>query len=150
MRAVIQRVTQASVSIDGKICGEISQGLLLLLGVYQTDTEQEAQLLARKAAELRIFEDAAGKMNLSLADINGGMLIVSNFTLCADASHGRRPSFIAAARPEQAKPLYEYFVGLIREKGITPVATGVFGAEMKVSLVNDGPITILLDTDELK
>ncbi|SDN29229.1 D-aminoacyl-tRNA deacylase [Acetanaerobacterium elongatum] len=150
MRAVIQRVTQASVSIDGKICGEISQGLLLLLGVYQTDTEQEAQLLARKAAELRIFEDAAGKMNLSLADVNGGMLIVSNFTLCADASHGRRPSFIAAARPEQAKPLYEYFVNLVREKGITPVQTGVFGGEMKVSLVNDGPITILLDTDELK
>lgn len=150
MRAVVQRVTQASVTIDGKVCGEIPQGILLLLGVYEGDTEQEAQLLARKAAELRIFEDTAGKMNLSLADVGGGMLIVSNFTLCAHVSHGRRPSFIAAARPEQAKPLYEYFVGLIRDKGISQVETGVFGAEMKVSLINDGPITILLDTEELK
>ncbi len=150
MRAVIQRVEQARVTINGGISGEISAGLLLLLGIYGNDTEKEAQLLARKAAELRIFEDAAGKMNLSLADIGGGMLIVSNFTLCADASHGRRPSFIAAARPEKAKPLYDYFIELVKEKGVCRVETGVFGAEMKVSLVNDGPITIILDTDDLK
>lgn len=150
MRAVIQRVEQARVTINGGISGEISAGLLLLLGIYENDTEKEAQLLARKAAELRIFEDAAGKMNLSLADIGGGMLIVSNFTLCADASHGRRPSFIAAARPEKAQPLYDYFIDLVKEKGVCKVETGVFGAEMKVSLVNDGPITIILDTDDLK
>ncbi len=150
MRAVIQRVEQARVTINGSANGEIAAGLLLFLGIYENDTEKDTQLLARKAAELRIFEDAAGKMNLSLADIGGGMLIVSNFTLCADASHGRRPSFIAAARPEKAKPLYDTFVELVKEKGVCKVETGVFGAEMKVSLVNDGPITILLDTDDLK
>ncbi len=150
MRAVIQRVLWAKVEIDGKLSGEISQGILLLLGIYQDDTENEARLLAKKASELRIFEDENGKMNRSLKDNDGGILIVPNFTLCADSSHGRRPSFIAAARPEQANPLYNLFVDLVRQTGVARVQTGVFGADMKVSLLNDGPVTIVLDTADYR
>lgn len=150
MRAVIQRVLWAKVEIDGKLSGEISQGILLLLGIYQDDTENEARLLAKKASELRIFEDENGKMNRSLKDNDGGILIVPNFTLCADSSHGRRPSFIAAARPEQATPLYNLFVDLVRQTGVARVQTGVFGADMKVSLLNDGPVTIVLDTADYR
>lgn len=148
MRAVIQRVRWAKVEIDGRLCGEIGPGFLLLLGIYQQDTENEAIVLAKKASELRIFEDDNAKMNRSLNDIGGGMLIVPNFTLCADTSHGRRPSFISAARPEQANPLYRQFVDLVRQTGVTRVQTGEFGADMKVSLLNDGPVTLILDTDE--
>lgn len=150
MRAVIQRVLWSKVEINGKLHGEISQGFLLLLGIYQNDTENEARLLAKKASELRIFEDENGKMNRSLKDIDGGILIIPNFTLCADTSHGRRPSFIAAARPEQANPLYNLFVDLIRQTDFARVQTGVFGADMKVSLLNDGPVTIILDTADYR
>ncbi len=132
------------------MCGEIGPGFLLLLGIYQQDTENEAIVLAKKASELRIFEDDNAKMNRSLNDIGGGMLIVPNFTLCADTSHGRRPSFISAARPEQANPLYRQFVDLVRQTGVTRVQTGEFGADMKVSLLNDGPVTLILDTDEYR
>ncbi len=149
MRAVLQRVQWAKVEIDSIVRGEIAQGFLLLVGVYDKDTELEAKVLAKKASELRVFEDGCGKMNLSLHDVGGGMLIIPNFTICADASHGRRPSFIAAASPEQAKPLYERFISFVRENGIDIVKTGEFGADMKVSLLNDGPITIILDTDDL-
>ncbi len=148
MRAVVQRVLWAKVEIDGRVHGEISQGFLLLLGITHEDTENEAKILAKKATELRVFEDENGKMNRSLQDIGGGMLIVPNFTLYADTSHGRRPSFIGAARPEKAEPLYEYFIELVRQSGMCTVQTGEFGADMKVSLLNDGPVTLILDTKD--
>lgn len=147
---MIQRVLWAKVEIDKKLHGEISQGILLLLAIYQEDTDDEACLLAKKASELRIFEDENGKMNRSLKDIDGEILIVPNFTLCADTSHGRRPSFIAAARLEQANPLYNQFVDLVRQTGVARVQTGEFGADMKVSLLNDGPVTIILDTADYR
>lgn len=148
MRALIQRVTQAAVSIEGSECGSIGKGYLILLGVGQNDTEHEAELLFNKIFGLRIFEDDAGKTNLSLADVGAEMLIVSQFTLYADCKKGRRPSFTSAAPPRQAEHLYEYFVSLARAS-VARVATGEFGAMMEVSLVNDGPFTIWLDTDEL-
>ena len=148
MKAVLQRVKQASVSIAGETVGKISSGIMLLLGVAEEDTEKECDFLAEKAVNLRIFEDEAGKMNRSLLDVAGEMLVVSQFTLCADCRRGRRPSFTRAARPEKAIPLYERFIGNIRETGI-PVSTGRFGADMLVSIENDGPVTILLDTDEI-
>ena len=148
MKAVLQRVKQASVSIEGETVGKISSGIMLLLGVTEEDTEKECDFLAEKAVNLRIFEDEAGKMNRSLLDAGGEMLVVSQFTLCADCRRGRRPSFTRAARPEKAIPLYERFIGNIREMGI-PVSTGRFGADMLVSIENDGPMTILLDTDEI-
>ncbi len=148
MKAVLQRVKQASVSIEGETVGKISSGIMLLLGVTEEDTEKECDFLAEKAVNLRIFEDEAGKMNRSLLDAGGEMLVVSQFTLCADCRRGRRPSFTRAARPEKAIPLYERFIGNIREMGI-PVSTGRFGADMLVSIENDGPVTILLDTDEI-
>jgi D-aminoacyl-tRNA deacylase len=148
MRAVIQRVSHAKVTVDGEITGQISRGLLVLLGVSTTDTESDADYLADKITGLRIFEDSDGKMNLSVADIGGAILAVSQFTLYGDARKGRRPSFDAAARPEQAKKLYEYFVEKIRAAGL-PCETGRFQAEMKVDLVNDGPVTILLDSTKL-
>ena len=146
----MQRVARASVAIGGEVVSHIGQGILLLLGVSQTDTERECRALAQKVAGLRIFEDNDGKMNLSLGDVGGGMLVVSQFTLLADCRKGRRPSFIGAARPEQAIPLYELFVELMRQApGIREVQTGHFGADMQVELCNDGPVTILLDTDDL-
>ena len=149
MKAVLQRVSHASVEIDGAVHGAVGQGYLILLGVTTEDTRKEMEYLAEKVVNLRVFEDEGGKMNLSIRDIGGEMLIISQFTLCANARKGNRPSFIAAARPEQAIPLYEGFVQAMREKGISKVETGIFGAEMKVSLLNDGPVTILLDTDEI-
>lgn len=149
MKAILQRVAHANVEIGGKTVAEIQQGLLVLLGICPTDDVQQADFLAAKTAQLRIFEDDAGKMNRSLLDINGEIIVVSNFTLYADARHGRRPSFIGAARPEQAIPLYERFVAALRDEGVASVQTGEFGAEMKVSLLNDGPVTIILDTDEI-
>jgi D-aminoacyl-tRNA deacylase len=148
MRAVIQRVSAAQVTVHGDVVGQIGRGFLVLLGVTAADGEAEAALLARKIAGLRIFEDDGGKMNLALADVGGAVLAVSQFTLYADLRKGRRPSFIAAARPEQAEPLYRRFCSLLLAEGLT-VEQGVFQAEMQVALVNDGPVTIWMDTVEL-
>ena len=145
MRAVIQRVTQAYVTIDSEIVGKIGPGLLVLLGVTHGDTAPDARWLAEKSVSLRLFNDADGKMNLGLMDVGGSVLVVSQFTLYGDAQKGRRPSFIAAARPEQAIPLYEAFVNGIKALGV-PVETGRFGATMAVELINDGPVTLILDS----
>ena len=149
MKAVIQRVREASVTVDGRIVGQIGSGLAVLLGVVQGDTQAQADILAKKIVELRIFTDEQDKMNRSLLDIGGQALVVSQFTLAADCSHGRRPSFTLAARPEQARALYESFVSRVQQLCGQPVETGVFGADMAFALVNDGPVTICLDTDEL-
>ena len=148
MKAVIQRVTRASVTVDGKITGEIGRGFLVLLGVMNGDGEAEMKLLAKKVAELRIFEDENEKMNLSLSQVDGGVLVVSQFTLCADVSHGRRPSFINSARPEIAEKLYEDFCKELKDNGVSKVEKGIFGADMAVELLNDGPVTIIMNTDE--
>jgi D-tyrosyl-tRNA(Tyr) deacylase len=145
MRAVLQRVTRGSVTVDREVIGQIGLGLVVLLGVDQDDTDADAQQLAEKTIQLRIFDDAAGKMNLSLADVLGEMLVVSQFTLLGDCRKGRRPSFIQAAAPELAERLYETFVAAAGVQGIR-VATGKFRATMQVELVNDGPVTILLDS----
>ncbi len=149
MKAVIQRVREASVTVDGRVVGQIGSGLAVLLGVVQGDTQVQADILAKKIVEMRIFTDEQDKMNRSLLDIKGQALVVSQFTLAADCSHGRRPSFTQAARPEQARMLYEYFVGCVQQRCGQPVETGVFGADMAFALVNDGPVTICLDTDKL-
>jgi D-tyrosyl-tRNA(Tyr) deacylase len=145
MRAVVQRVSRARVVVDDETIGEIGRGLLVLLGVARNDTEEEARWLAEKIATLRIFEDANGKMNLGLADVGGGMLIVSQFTLYGDCRKGRRPSFIDAAPPEIAIPLYDTFITAVKALGIA-TATGRFGAMMQVELVNAGPVTLIVDT----
>ena len=150
MKAVIQRVTHASAKVDGETVGSCGQGFLILLGVMAGDDEKEADKLVNKTVNLRIFEDENGKMNLSSLDIGGEMLVVSQFTLCADCTHGRRPSFTPSAPPDEANRLYEYFVRNLKENGISHVETGVFGADMKVELLNDGPVTIILDSSELK
>ena len=150
MKAILQRVKFAKVEVDGETVGEIGQGFLVLLGVAQEDDKKEAEVLSNKIAGLRVFTDENDKMNLSLGDIGGEVLVISNFTLCADCSHGRRPSFIAAARPEQAEPLYEYFCQRFRDAGIRKVAQGIFGADMAVSLLNDGPVTIDINSKDLK
>lgn len=147
MRAVIQRVSRAKVSVAGEITGEIGRGILVLLGISREDSEKEAFYLLEKTLNLRIFEDAGEKMNLSLLDIAGELLVVSQFTLYGDARRGRRPSFIEAAAPERANELYEFFVSEAR-KQIAKVGTGRFQAMMDVELVNDGPVTILLDSDK--
>src|SRR5262249_33560669 len=147
MRAVVQRVSRARVSVESSVAGEIAQGLLVLLGVGRNDTSAVAASMAEKISNLRIFDDEAGKMNRSLPDVNGSALIVSQFTLYGDARGQRRPSFVAAAPPEQAKKLYEEFSDAMRTLGIH-VATGIFGAMMSVELVNEGPVTILLDSDK--
>ena len=149
MIAVLQRVAHAAVRVDGSVVGEIGHGLLLLLGVAAEDTEADAAALARKIARCRIFEDEAEKMNLSLLDVGGSALVVSNFTLLAAYAHGNRPDYMAAARPNVAIPLYERFCALLRAEGV-PVATGEFGADMKVDLLNDGPVTVILDSEDLK
>lgn len=148
MRAVVQRVTDADVSVDNKITGAIGKGYVVLLGVEEGDSEADAEYMAEKIAGLRVFEDNEGRMNLSLMDIGGAVLSVSQFTLLADARKGRRPSFVRAARPEEANRLYIYFNEKVREKGIR-VAEGVFQAEMLVRINNDGPVTILLDSRKL-
>ena len=145
MRAVIQRVTEAAVSVDDQIVGAIGAGLAVLVGVTHDDTDADARWLAQKIATLRIFEDAAGKFNLSALDVHADAMVVSQFTLYADASGGRRPSFITAARPEVAEPLIEKFVSLLREQGLK-VETGKFQARMLVKIFNDGPVTIILDS----
>lgn len=149
MRAIIQRVKRGAVSVDGGITGSVDTGLVVLIGATHRDTKAEAQKLARKTAHLRIFEDEAGKMNLSALDVGAGILVVSQFTLYADCKRGRRPSFTEAAPPEVAEPLIEHFVGALREADVARVETGVFRAHMLVEIHNDGPVTIILDTDEL-
>lgn len=150
MKTVIQRVSRASVTIDGEIVGSVNQGFLILLGVEQGDTKAEADKLIKKIPVLRIFEDENGKMNLSCLDISGEMLVVSQFTLCADCSHGRRPSFVGSAPPDIANELYDYFVAQLKNSGVKKVETGRFGADMKVDLLNDGPVTIILESKDLK
>ena len=150
MKAVIQRVINSDVKIDGKTVGEIGKGFMILLGVMDSDTKSDADKLIKKIPNLRIFEDENGKMNLSCLDVGGEILVVSQFTLCADCSHGRRPSFIKSASPDEANALYEYFVSELKNAGVSRVETGQFGADMKVSLINDGPVTIILDSEELK
>jgi len=146
MRACVQRVRRAAVSVAGELCGSIGQGMLVLLGVALDDTESDAQWLAKKIAGLRIFEDAAGKMNLSLSDVGGSMLVVSQFTLLGDCRHGRRPDFTAAAPPEAAERLYQVFVHAAAQQGV-PVATGRFREQMEVELVNDGPVTLVVESE---
>jgi D-tyrosyl-tRNA(Tyr) deacylase len=145
MRAVVQRVSRAKVTVAGEITGEIGRGFLVLLGVAEGDEAEDARYLAQKIAGLRVFEDADGKMNLGLSDVRGAMLVVSQFTLLGDCRKGKRPSFIAAARPEQADALYQAFIAEVQKQGIF-VATGRFQEHMDVELVNDGPVTLLLDS----
>lgn len=147
MRAVIQRVTKSSVRVDGEIKGSIGVGFNILLGVMNGDTRTQAQLLAAKVSKLRVFEDEVEKMNKSITDINGEILVISQFTLCADIRKGNRPSFTDSAPPLQAEELYEYFCSELIENGISKVEKGVFGADMAVEISNDGPVTIVMDTD---
>ena len=146
MRAVLQRVQSASVEIAGKDTRSIGRGLVVLLGVMEGDTQSDAQLLAKKIAQMRIFSDQEGKMNLSLEQVGGEALVVSNFTLGGDWRSGRRPSFIRSARPEQAIPLYEYFIAQLGQYQIKSVQTGTFGADMQLHLINDGPVTLMMDS----
>ena len=147
MKAVIQRVLESSVSVDGKVVGQSGKGYMILLGVMKGDEEKHADLLARKVSSLRVFEDENGKMNLSILDVKGEILAVSQFTLCADCKKGNRPSFTPSEAPDRANELYEFFCNKLKEYGVEHVGKGVFGADMKVSLVNDGPVTICFDTD---
>ncbi len=146
MRAVVQRVKEASLRVEGKLVSKIPFGLAVFFGVKAGDTQANADYIAKKVAGLRIFEDENGKMNLSVRDVGGEVLLISQFTLYGDASHGNRPSFTLAERPERAEPLYEYAAEKIREYGV-PVRTGVFGADMKIEQLNDGPVTILLESE---
>ena len=148
MRVVLTRVKRAYLTIDGQSGGSIDKGFLVLLGIGPDDTENEACYLAKKCAEMRIFEDENGKMNKGLADVSGGMMIVSNFTLYAECAKGRRPDFFFAAKPAVAIPLYEKFISEVRLYGIEPV-TGKFGADMQIDHINDGPVTLILDTDRM-
>ena len=150
MKAVIQRVTYASCTIDGEVTGKCGKGFMILLGVVAGDTKNDADKLIKKIPYLRIFKDENDKMNLSCLDIDGEMLVISQFTLAADCSHGRRPSFINAAAPDEANELYEYLVAGLRNAGVKSVETGEFGADMKIELLNDGPVTIILDSKDLK
>jgi D-tyrosyl-tRNA(Tyr) deacylase len=147
MRALIQRVSEASVTVDGKIIGQIDAGFLVLICAMQGDTEAEATYLANKISKLRIFQDDAGKMNRSVADIGGGVLVVSQFTLAADTRRGNRPGFSNAAAPDEGNRLYQFFAQALRDLGLL-VETGQFGADMKVRLLNDGPVTIWMDTED--
>ena len=146
MRAVLTRVKYASVAIDGETVGKIGPGFLILLGVGPEDTEETCKILADKALGLRIFEDENEKMNLSVLDVDGSVLVISQFTLCADIKKGNRPSFILAAKPDKATALYEYFSSQLKENGVKKVENGVFGADMAVEISNDGPVTIIMDT----
>ena len=148
LRAVVQRVTRSKVTVDGNVTGKIDKGLMVLLGVGHEDTEKDAEYMLEKILKLRIFEDHHEKMNLSLMDIEGELLVVSQFTLYADCRKGRRPSFTNAAPPEPANKLYEYFVRRCKEMGVQEVHTGAFGAHMHVDIQNDGPVTILLDSEK--
>ena len=148
MKFVIQRVSQANVNVNNKAVGKIDQGFLVLIGITSSDTKEIADILINKLLKLRVFEDNNGKMNLSLRDVNGSLLLVSQFTLYANCKKGNRPDFLNAAKPDLAKDLYEYIIDKCREENIV-VETGIFGEDMKVNLVNDGPVTIILDSNEL-
>ena len=150
MQAVLQRVNKASVSVDGEVKGRCQKGLFILLGVFEGDTEEDARLLAEKIAKLRIFEDENGKMNRSIVDVGGSALVISQFTLCANYAHGNRPDFLSAAKPDLAKPLYEYFSSLLRTLIPAGVENGVFGADMQIEAHCDGPVTIVMDSGKLK
>ena len=147
MKAVIQRVSKASVTVDGELISEIGKGYLILLGVMDDDNESDAEVIARKTSNLRVFEDEDGKMNLDIQNVDGEILAVSQFTLCADVKKGNRPSFAHSAHPDRANELYEYFCDKLLENGVKSVKKGVFGADMKVELLNDGPVTILYDSE---
>ena len=149
MKAVVQRVLSANVEIGGEIVGKIGKGLLILLGVKSDDTQKDVNFLAEKCCGLRIFENENGKMNLSVSDVDGELLVVSNFTVYGDCHHGKRPSFVEAAPPEKANCLYEQFVSLCKQRGLQ-VQTGIFRADMKVTLVNDGPVTLIVSSDHMK
>lgn len=149
MRVILQRVTQGSVTVADRQTGAVNLGFVALVGVTHTDAPAQAELLARKTANLRVFEDEQGKMNHSILDAGGGVLVISQFTLYADARKGRRPSFIEAARPEQAEPLVAYYIQQLQKEGVQRVEQGVFGAMMLVEIHNDGPVTIILDTEDL-
>ena len=148
MRYVIQRVTNASCTVDGSVTGEIEKGFLVFIGVSDTDTKEIADKMTKKLLGMRIFEDENGKTNLSLKDVNGSLLLISQFTLYADCKKGNRPSFTKAGKPDHANELYEYIINLCKNE-ISNVQTGIFGADMKIQLLNDGPFTILLDSDEI-
>lgn len=150
MRVVLQRVTYGSVTVDGQIVGQIDSGFVALVGVTHTDTQAEAELLAKKTANLRVFEDGNGKMNVSPLDASVGILVISQFTLYADVRRGRRPDFIDAAKPDIAAPLVDYYADCLRKEGIQKIEKGVFGAMMRVEIHNDGPVTIILDSDALQ
>jgi D-tyrosyl-tRNA(Tyr) deacylase len=150
MRVILQRVTRGSVTVDGSVVGAVDNGFVALVGVTHGDTKAEAELLARKTANLRVFEDEQGKMNLSALETGGAVLVISQFTLYADTRKGRRPSFIDAAQPDIAAPLVEYYAERLQAEGIGRIEKGIFGAMMLVEIHNDGPVTIILDSDELK
>lgn len=150
MRAVIQRVKRAAVTVEGQTVGSCGQGFLILLGVRKGDAESDADLLAAKIAKLRVFCDGNGKMNLALGDVGGELLVISNFTLCANCRHGNRPDYFDAEAPDRAKALYEYFTARLSDLSGCQTETGEFGADMEVSLVNDGPVTIVIDSEEFK
>ncbi|GAB4187573.1 MAG: D-aminoacyl-tRNA deacylase [Phycisphaeraceae bacterium] len=145
MRVLLQRVSSGSVTVAGKCIGQIGKGYVLLVGIGEADSEREADWLAEKVVNLRLFPNEAGQFDRSLLEVNGGALVISQFTLYGDARKGRRPSFVRAARPEVAEPLCDYFAGRLKELGVTVVATGRFGADMQVSLINDGPVTLMLE-----
>lgn len=149
MRVVLQRVTRGSVTVDGQIVGAVERGFVALVGVTHDDTPAQAEFLARKTANLRVFDDADGKMNLSALEVGGGVLVISQFTLYADARRGRRPGFTDAAQPDVAAPLVDHYAACLRSEGIARVEQGIFGAMMAVEIHNDGPVTILLDTAEM-
>lgn len=150
MQAVLQRVKRAAVSVDGSVTGSCQSGLFILLGVFEGDEKKDAELLAEKIAKLRIFEDENGKINKSVNDVGGGALVVSQFTLCANYAHGNRPDFLSAAKPDAAKELYEYFSALLRNLIPGGVGNGVFGADMQIEALCDGPMTIVMDSNILK
>ncbi len=150
MKAVLQRVLRAKVDVDGKTAGECEKGFLILLGVAKGDDEEDADVIVSKISKLRVFEDENGKMNLSVKDISGEFLIISNFTLCADCRHGNRPDFFGAEVPSRARELYEYFIEKMKSESGCKTENGIFGADMKVSIENDGPVTIVIDSLELK
>jgi D-aminoacyl-tRNA deacylase len=150
MRVILQRVTRGSVTVEGKVTGAVDTGFVALVGVTHDDTQAEAELLAKKTANLRVFADENDKMNRSVLEAGGGVLVISQFTLYADTRKGRRPSFIGAASPDVASPLVDYYADCLRREGVERVEKGVFGAMMLVEILNDGPVTIILDTDELK
>ena len=150
MTAVIQRVLKGAVSVDGTVVGKCGKGFFILLGVFEEDTQEDARLLAEKIAKLRVFEDENGKMNKAINDVNGSILAVSQFTLCANYAHGNRPDFLAAAKPEKAEPLYEYFSAHLRTLVSGGVENGRFGADMKIEALCDGPVTIVMESEKLK